>query len=407
MEAHPVRREAPRVSPDPEFVGPRSQVSRHPLRTGVVIMLGGMTGGPLESLLRRALEASALDTLEAALATGRFDCALLLADHAPTLPVPAGVVVETDAEVTAPGIPFHFGVRLLDAVRRHDIGALLYSGAGAAPLLETAALDAFMAALTSGAEGRCVTNNRFSADLFALMPATLLASLDQPPTSDNGVPRGLRNQRGVEVIELPRTLETQYNLDSPADLLALGLSARARPRLAAVIEDAALDSSRVRDAARVFIDRTAEVLVAGRVSSRTWQYLETETACRVRLLAEERGMQAAGTDVDGSARSLLAQWIAEAGVERAFGTLLPELCDAAFIDIRPALAHLGIRPSRADRFAADLGRADAIEDARLREIVEAANAAPVPVILGGHSLVGGTIPLLNQWAWDEHDAGRE
>ena len=65
--------------------------------------------------------------------------------------------------------------------------------------------------------------------------------------------------------------------------------------------------------------------------------------------------------------------------------------------------HLGIRPSRGDRFAADLGRADLIEDARLREIVEAANAAPVPVVLGGHSLVGSAIPLLNQWAWDDHD----
>jgi hypothetical protein len=30
--------------------------------------------------------------------------------------------------------------------------------------------------------------------------------------------------------------------------------------------------------------------------------------------------------------------------------------------------------------------------------------SPVPVILGGHSLVGGALELLNQWAWDEHDA---
>ncbi|MCA9848934.1 MAG: hypothetical protein KC472_13245, partial [Dehalococcoidia bacterium] len=78
-------------------------------------------------------------------------------------------------------------------------------------------------------------------------------------------------------------------------------------------------------------------------------------------------------------------------------------CRAAFIDLRPALVQLGIRASRADRFAADLGRAEEIEDARLREIVEAAVASPVPVVLGGHSLVGGALELLNQWAWDEHD----
>ena len=119
-------------------------------------------------------------------------------------------------------------------------------------------------------------------------------------------------------------------------------------------------------------------------------------------------MQSAGTDVDGTARSLLGQWIAEAGPERAFGELLPELCDAAFLDIRPALVQLGIRASRADRFAADLGQAGAIEDPALRRIVAAAVASPVPVVLGGHSLVGGCMHLLNQWAWDEHDrlAGR-
>ncbi len=374
------------------------------MRPAVVVMLGGMDGGPLEELLRRALEACALDTLHAALATGRFDRALLLADRAPTLPVPPGVTVETDAEAPATHAEaFQFGRRLTEAIHRHEISALLYCGAGSAPLLDVRAIDALVAPILPAAEGVCVTNNRFSADLFALSPASLIARLDPLPDSDNAVPRRLREQHGVEVIEPPRTLETQYNLDSPADLIALHLSERAQPRLAAVIAEAGLDLDRVRRAARLFIDRTAEVLVAGRVSSRTWQYLESEAACRVRLLAEERGMQAAGTDADGTARSLLGQWIAEAGAARAFGTLLPELCDAAFIDIRPALVHLGLRPSRGDRFAADLGLAAQIEDARLREIVEAANAAPVPVVLGGHSLVGSVIPLLNQWAWDEHD----
>ena len=377
--------------------------------TGVVVMLGGMDGRPLEALLRRALEASALDTLEAALGTGRFDRALLLADRAPTLDVPRGVVVETDAEVDV--APFQYGQRLTDAVTRHGLDAIFYCGAGSAPLLDGAALEAFVAPLADAGEtGVCVTNNRFSADLFALAPASMLTLLEPSPASDNAVPRRLRDEHRVEIIEPPRTLETQYNLDSPADLIALGLSRRASSRLAAVIAEAGVDLDAARDrvarASRVFIDRTAEVLVAGRVSSRTWQYLESEAACRVRLLAEERGMQAAGTDADGTARSMLGQWIAEAGASRAFGTLLPQLCDAAFIDIRPALVHLGIRPSRHDRFAADLGVADAIEDAALREIVEAANVSPVPVVLGGHSLVGGVLPLLNQWAWDEHDAGR-
>jgi hypothetical protein len=117
-------------------------------------------------------------------------------------------------------------------------------------------------------------------------------------------------------------------------------------------------------------------------------------------------MQAAGTDASGAARSLLGQLIREAGAIRTFGVLLPELCRAAFIDIRPALVQLGIHPTRAGRFAADLGRAEEIEDIELRALVEAAEVSPIPIVLGGHSLVGGSLELLNQWAWDEHDASR-
>ena len=373
----------------------------------LVVMLGGMDGGPSEERLHRALEASALDTIDAAIASGRFERVLFLADRAPDLDVPDGVTVEVDRASET----FHYGRRLVRAIAEHHLDAVAYVGAGSAPLLGGDTLAALVAPIAHAPEsGRVVTNNRFSADCFALAPATLLARLDPPPPSDNGVPRRLRDEHGVEVIELPRTLETQYNLDSPVDLLALHLTRRARPRLGAVLAEADasgdLRHPRMHDACRVFVDRGAEVMLAGRVSSNTWAYLEREAACRVRLVAEERGMQAAGTDVDGTARSLLGQWIAEAGAERAFGSLLPELCDAAFVDIRPALVHLGIRPSRADRFAADLGRADLIEDPALRAIVEAANASPVPVVLGGHSLVGGVTQLLVQWAWDEHDAGR-
>jgi len=154
----------------------------------------------------------------------------------------------------------------------------------------------------------------------------------------------------------------------------------------------------------VLTDPAAEVLVAGRVGARTWQYLERETACRVRVLSEERGMTAAGRDVSGEARSLLAMLIAAEGVERVFRERVPALGAAAFIDIRPACAHLGIHPGRADRFAADLGDAAAVGDPALRAIVAAAAGAPVPVVLGAHSLVSGVLMLLAEWAWAERDA---
>jgi len=368
-------------------------------------MLGGVSGGPLETLHRRALEASALDSVEAALESGRFREALLLADWAPEGPLPAGVTVEIDRDHSQEA--FHFGRRLQGAIADHGLERLLYVGGGGAPLLGAGEFEALARGI-SGEAPACVTNNFFSADLFAVSPASLLARLDPPPDSDNVVPRRLREECGAEVEELPRSLATQLNLDSPVDLVALALGGRGGPRLARLLEEWAPDSGRMARAAMALTDREAEVLVAGRVSSRTWQELERETACRVRVLAEERGMGVAGRDADGSARSLLGQTISAVGPARFFGELLPQLCDAAFIDIRPALVQMGLRPSRADRFAADLGLAAEIADERLRALVEAAAASPVPVVLGGHSLVAGVLVLLNDWAWAQRDraAGR-
>lgn len=376
-------------------------------RPWLVVMLGGMGGGRLEELVRAALEASALDAIELALATGRYERAVLLADRAPTLDVPSGVEVAVDQ----PGQPFQWGRRLVAAVTRYEIETMVYLGGGSAPLFGSQEFDALAAALdgTTGGAARGVSNNFYSADLFGLRPASLLATLEPAPTKDNGVPRRLRDECGVEFVELPRTLATQTNLDTPIDLAALALSGRGGPRLRRVLADVPMPA-RLGEAARVFTERSAEVLVAGRVASRTWQYLERETACRVRLLAEERGMAAAGREEDGSARSLLGMLIATGGIEAGarafFEEQLPQLCDAAFIDVRPALVQLGVRASRADRFAADLGLADAIEDAGLRALVEAANASPVPVVLGGHSLVASGLMLLNDWAWEQLDGVR-
>lgn len=367
----------------------------------LVIFLGGMGGSPVEEWMREVLEAAALDTASVAAGSGVFARVTLAADRSPSGEVPAGIEVRVDA-ARATGTPFRFGPAFVEVAEEVGAGPLAYVGAGSGPLLRAGDFEALVAPLREVKASVCVTNNRFSSDLFALAAPRRVADLDPVADKDNAIPRRLRDEHGFEVVELPRTLETQFNIDTPSDALALALSARVGPRLTAALEGVAA-AERMQRAAREFVDRTSEVLVAGRVSSRTWAYLESEAACRVRLLSEERGMQSAGTDAAGTARSILGQLIAEAGPRRAFGELLPQLCRAAFIDVRPALVQLGIRASRADRFAADLGRAEEIEDSRLREIVEAAVASPVPVVLGGHSLVGGALELLNQWAWDEHD----
>jgi hypothetical protein len=116
-------------------------------------------------------------------------------------------------------------------------------------------------------------------------------------------------------------------------------------------------------------------------------------------------MEADGRAAGGKVRSLLAYHLEAVGPGRFF-EMLASLGDAAFIDTRVLLAHRRIEASRADRFLSDAGRWRAIGDAFLREFTRSALAAPVPVLLGGHSLMAGGLMALNEHAWAGRDAGR-
>src|SRR5690606_24473367 len=96
----------------------------------------------------------------------------------------------------------------------------------------------FEALVAAMGDGVCVTNNRFSSDLFALTDPGRVVLLDPVAEKDNAIPRRLRDEQGMEVVELPRTLATQFNIDTPSDAIALALSGRAGPRLTAALADA-------------------------------------------------------------------------------------------------------------------------------------------------------------------------
>jgi hypothetical protein len=237
--------------------------------------------------------------------------------------------------------------------------------------------------------------------MVAFAPGSAIDQIDAAQ-SDNFLPRLLHDQASLASRPLPRSPETQFNIDSPADLAILKVTGGGGPRLAKFVEGFDIDVEAYRRLSLCLVDAKAELLLAGRVGSQVWPYLESETACRLRVYSEERGMQAAGRDASGQARSLLAFHLREVGCERFFGEL-GELADAACIDTRPMLSHLGVAASRADRFWSDLGRPDEIEDEFLKEFTQAAGDASIPVLLGGHSLIAGGLMLLNEAAWREED----
>jgi hypothetical protein len=300
-----------------------------------------------------------------------------------------------------------FGRRLRELLAAERPAGLVVLGSGALPLATRADLDAFVS--VAGAPGRvALANNRYSADTTAVSCAESLLDLPDLP-GDNALPRWLDEVAGYDVRDLAGRWRLAVDLDSPLDLLLTGVRG-------AVVPGPAPD--RISALNAVARDQRAEIVVAGRTSATTLRWLERRIPARVRALVEERGLRAssrlASDDRPGAAaprppRSALGLLLDRDG-PAALGAILAQLGDAAVVDSRVLLAHrLGPDerswPAAEDRFASDLLLPDRIRDPWLRRLTEAAASAPIPVLLGGHSLVGPGIRLALRAAGRRREAG--
>lgn len=269
-------------------------------------------------------------------------------------------------------------------------GGLVVLGSGALPLATHAFVRELVAVAGSG-ERRVLANSFFSADAVAVGRADDLR--DVPPlASDNALPRWLREVAGHTVEDAGRRWRLAIDLDSPLDVLLLGRRLGAGVPIAAVEER--LDRLRT-----VAADPTAELVIAGRTSAASLRWLERRTASRTRALVEERGLRAIGSvDQARPPRSILGLLLDDRG-PGALGAVLAELGDAAMVDTRVLLAHRLAAderswPAAEDRFASDLLLPEGIRDGWLRDLTTSALAAPIPVLLGGHTLVGPGVRLV-------------
>jgi hypothetical protein len=364
-------------------------------RPVLIVFHGGTGTGAAELMLANARIAAARNTARSALAAG-FE-AIIVATDSPgdfAPPVP-GLLIDADR----PGEPFDFAARLRGIVARFGLEKPATMGSGSVPLLGVDEFRLVVEQLESR-DPRFVTNNFFSADMTAWTPGEAIESCGDF-ARDNVLPRRLRDEAGLASVILPRTTATQFDLDTPSDLAVLALSEGLPPELAAATRPAEAAARRYREFMPLLCDRTRQVVVAGRIGgSQAWQYLERETACRVRLFAEERGLATAPPGYQ--ARSVLGFLIEEVGPERFFQRMA-ELGDGAVIDTRVIEAHIGVEPCREDRFQSDLLNWEAIEEPFLRRFTKAAAEAPIPVLLGGHSLVSAGLMAINDIAWAEND----
>lgn len=353
----------------------------HPV---LLLFLGGMGGSPVEEMVAGTQRAVAQDIRERARASKAFEQIILATDDK-GIEVSPGEVVDYDPQ------PFHFGKRLYQLIEKYRLNRPFYLGGGSAPLLSAQQLGA-MARQLSTSTNTVITNNFYSSDLVAFTPGEAIEKVALP-VRDNPLARLLVEQGGLSLTSLPRQAATLFDIDSPADLLVLLLHAGAGPHTRAYLQTLGLDTSRLTRAISFFSQPDAEIVVAGRAGSYLWSKMEQETACRVRFISEERGLSADGREEQRKGRSLMGFYLEEVGPERFFHRLA-ELGDAAFLDSRVLFHHLRLEVSRKDRFLSDLGLIEEIDDPYVRRFTRAALEAPIPVILGGHSLVSGGLLVL-------------
>jgi hypothetical protein len=372
-------------------------------------MSGGRRPAPLVLMGAPAADEAPFGSYAAVLATGRH---LLAAELSQRL-ARQGAAVQLIPPAEA-GL-FHWGTWYTGAARAaldaagDRVDALGWVGAGALALLPDDALDALLNPIA----GEVVTNNRFSSDAFVVagdLPAALgvLAGLG----ADNGAPRALE-AADFTIRDLSGAPWTRFDVDTPLDLALLRLATRIAgtrtldPAISAFLEGAQLPGGRpleiprVEDLLAVLRNRNAELVVAGRVPSSAFAYLEEQAACRVRLFVEERGMRAAPAHRPGS---LLADWVTELGGASLIEHLAA-LGDAVIIDSRVVMAALvgssdaAAWPSAEERYASDFGDSSLIATPWLRDLTTAAASASVPFLLGAHTLVSDGLRILTDAAW--------
>jgi CTP:molybdopterin cytidylyltransferase MocA len=289
-------------------------------------------------------------------------------------------------------------------------GGVVVFGSGAVPRLNS--LDARRLVAAASSSGNvALTNNRYSSDIVALGRAAVLRDLPALP-SDNALPRWLEERARVRVAELPGRDHLALDLDTPLDVCLAALAPGATGWLRRAVADAGIGVPRHHELRAVARDPRRELLVFGRSGSRTLAWLERNVRCRVRFLAEERGLRASSplamraTSVAARSASAaprrpaatLSLLLAQRGPE-ALSQVVAELADAALIDSRVLLAaRLGIDesgwPAPVDRFASDLHDHAAVGDPWLHALTRSAAEAKQPILLGSHSLVGPGVAIV-------------
>ncbi len=293
--------------------------------------------------------------------------------------------------------PFHFGEHLAETIIANQLDQVLYFGGASAPLLDFQMHRLLLDLLKRSGNTRiALCNNLHSGDWIAINNATEALPIIHQANRDNSLAWMLREDAHYQVRILTEMRQAAaFDLDTPTDFAIIRQHPECAPNLRQATAVPELGAIPVGAVLNVLATTASHVALIGRVPPRAWESLSSVTQCWIRVFSEERGMVASERYARGEVSSLLGKLLDLQGPHQFFQTLA-DIVDAAIIDSRIFMAHRGLKPSDADRFASDLYMTDAISDPWLREFTAAAAEAPIPIILGGHSAVAGGLYVLSE-----------
>ncbi len=297
-------------------------------------------------------------------------------------------------EVKKSGKDFHFGKKLFDIIESYDVKNILYAGGGSGVLFEENDFTSIVEFLLKN-DNISLANNFYSADMIGFSPAKSILDFP-PPRNDNGL-GWLTRDAGLKPFEMKREAKTELDLDSPVDMIPLKLSEIEPGKLKDYLASMDRGNTRIKEILPQFTNENRRLVVAGRIGAATWSYLERNAACHVDVISEGRGSYGErGTKVNGS--YVLGKLFEKNGPRSFIETLLAK-GTGLFLDTRVLFDFLGDWPPRKDRFSSDLLKPEAIDTSYLKKLTRAAIEASKPVVLGGHSMISGSLYLLADVAW--------
>ncbi len=356
-------------------------------KVSAVIFEGSQPKSRVEEMMVRVREAALLDNLEKMQQVPFLD-RVYLHTNRPELVDPAKELgVKVLLNYTGPD-QFHYGRELQAAVKQHRLERVFCLNGAGCPLVTVTELNMICRKLLHR-EQFVYTNNTQSVDMIAFTVPENFDSAELP-AKDNSLAMTLRDQLGLEMELMPHTLGLLFDIDTPADLLVLSEGPFAGLRTRRVLDSLGLDGGKLAAAKAVLKDEYEDVALIGRVGAPVIERLNALLKLRLRVFSEERGMKSLGRIEAGEVISLLGLLLDHAGLE-SFFDYLSRVARCAFIDSRVLMYHYKYNFSDRERFLSDLGLWQEIEHPWLSEFTRLAGECPVPVILGGHSLVSGSL----------------